>query len=370
MYLLVVSTGQKYFRLDYRFAEKRKTLALGVYPETTLKEARDKREEARKLIQNGIDPSEAKKAKKQNIIDEMANSFKNVAWEWFEKRKGTWSESHAARKWQFLEKDIFPLLGDKPIKSITPRELLTILEKIQKRGAIETAHRVKSICGEVFRYGIQTDRCDRDCSQDLKGALIPSTATHMAAITDTKEIGGLLRAIESYNGDIVTQMALKLSPYVMLRPGELRQAEWSEIDLEKRQWKIPAGKMKMKRVHIIPLSTQVVEMLQEIQPITGKWRYVFPSIRTKERPISNNTVNGALRRMGYTKEEMTAHGFRAMASTLLHENGFDSAIIEVQLAHAERNKVKAAYNHAQYLPQRVEMMQWWSDFLDKLRDDM
>jgi integrase len=205
----------------------------------------------------------------------------------------------------------------------------------------------------------------------LKGALIPAPAKkHMATMTNTKEIGGLLRAIEDYTGDTVVRAALKLSPYVMLRPGELRSAEWSEIDFENKLWKIPAEKMKMKKPHIIPLSGQVIAILQDIHQVTGRWRYVFPSLRTKDRPISNNTINGALRRMGFTKDEMTAHGFRAMASTLLHENNFESTIIEVQLAHAERNKVKAAYNHAEYLPQRTEMMTWWANYLDKLRDDI
>ncbi len=369
MYLLVTASGRKYFRLNYSFAGKQKTLALGVYPEITLKDAREKRDEARKLLQEGIDPSAAKRAKKLNLIEEHNNTFGNIAREWFDKYKNSWTKKHAVRKWQYLEKDVFPALGDRPIKSITPRELLFVLSKIHDRGVIETTHRVKGICGEIFRYGIQTGVCDRDPSQDLRGALIPlPVEKHMAAITNPVEIGGLLRAIDGYTGDTVTRAALKLSPYVMLRPGELRGAEWSEIDLEKKQWKIPAEKMKMKRPHIIPLSEQAVAILQNIQLITGKWKYVFPSLRTKDRSISNNTINGALRRMGYTKDEMTAHGFRAMASTLLHENGFDTDHIEMQLAHTERNRVKAAYNHAEYLEQRTKMMQWWANYLDELRE--
>ncbi len=367
MYLLITKAGQKYFRFNYRFTGKQKTLALGVYPETTLKEARERRDHARKIIQNGIDPSAVKKANKMNLITEANNSFKSVAVEWFEKFKPSWSKDHAQRKWMFLEKDIFPILGDAPIKNITPGEFLSVLEKIQARGAIETAHRVKSICGEVFRYGIVTDKCERDITQDLKGALIPSVPQNMAAITDPDKVGALLRVIDSYKGDAITRAALKLTPYVMLRPGEIRCAEWSEIDLEKKQWKIPADKMKMRRPHIIPLSNQVIEILNEIHKLTGRWKYIFPSLRSKDRPMSNNTVNAALRRMGYTTEDMTAHGFRGMASTLLHENGFETAHIEVQLAHAERNKVKAAYNHAEYLPQRTEMLQWWADHLDELK---
>ncbi len=368
MYLLVKKSGAKYFRMDYRFAGKRKTLALGVYPETSLKEAREKCDEARRLIRNNIDPLEEKKSQKLQLIADSNNSFKAVAAEWHGKLKSKWSEAHANRKWHFLEKDVFPTFGDTPIKNITAQDLLGLLNKIQKRGAIDVGHRVKGICGEVFRYGIYTGRCDRDPSQDIKGALIPKRNKHMATMTDPKEVGGLLRAIDGYEGDITTKYALKLTPYVMLRPGELRHAEWSEIDLKKKQWKIPAAKMKMDRPHIVPLSSQVLEIFKTMQSITGEGKYVFPSARSKDRPMSENTITAALRRMGFTKDEITAHGFRGMASTLLHENGFKSDVIEVQLAHAERNKVKAAYNHAEYLPERIKMMQWWADYLDSLRD--
>jgi len=367
LYVLVKQAG-KYFRMDYRFAGKRKTMALGVYPETSLKEARDKRDEARKLLAGDKDPMEEKKAKKNELITEAANTFQAVAKEWHDKFKNKWSDDHADRKWKHLERDVFPTFGNTPIKNITPRELLTLFEKIQARGAVDVGHRIKGICGEVFRYGIHTSRCDRDPTQDLKGVLTPKKNKNMATITDPQEVGGLLRAIDGYQGDFVTQCALRLTPYVMLRPGELRAAEWAEIDLEKRQWKIPAAKMKMKRPHIVPLSNQVIEIFKSIQPVTGQGRYVFPSVRTKDRPMSENTITAALRRMGFTKEEMTAHGFRGMASTLLHENGFKSAVIEMQLAHAERNKVKAAYNHAEYMPERVDMMNWWADYLDGLRN--
>ncbi len=368
MYLLIKKSGAKYFRLDYRFAGKRKTLALGVYPETSLKEAREKRDEARKLVRNNIDPLEEKKSQKLQLLANSNNSFKAVAAEWHEKLKSKWSEAHANRKWHFLEKDVFPVFGDTPIKNITAKELLALLDKIQERGAIDIGHRIKGICGEVFRYGIYTGRCDRDPSQDLKGALIPKRNKHMATITDPRKVGGLLRAIDDYDGDISTKYALKLTPYVMLRPGELRHAEWSEIDLVKKQWRIPGAKMKMARPHIVPLSSQVIEIFKSMQPITGDDKYVFPSVRSKDRPMSENTVTAALRRMGFTKDEITAHGFRGMASTLLHENGFKSDVIETQLAHAERNSVKAAYNHAEYLSERIEMMQWWGDYLDGLRN--
>ena len=366
MYLLVKQAG-KYFRLDYRFAGKRKTLALGVYPETSLKEARAKRDEARKLLSINIDPLEAKKAKKLQWIADEKSSFQIIALEWFEKMRSNWSEGHAQRKWHLLEKHVFPVFGKVPIKNITARELLTLLEKMQSRGTIENAHRVKGICGEIFRYGIRADRCERDPSQDLQGALIPKRKKHMATITDPKEVSGLLRAIDGYTGDFVTKCALKLTPYLMLRPGEVRHAEWSEIDFEKKQLRISAEKMKMKRIHIVPLAEQAITIIKQIQPVTGHGKYVFPSVRSKDRPMSENTITAALRRMGFTKEEMTAHGFRGMASTLLHENGFKSDVIEAQLAHAERNKVKAAYNHAEYLTERTDMMNWWADYLDKLR---
>ncbi|MDR2884320.1 MAG: tyrosine-type recombinase/integrase [Deferribacteraceae bacterium] len=368
MYLLVLKSGNKYFRLDYRFAGKRKTLALGVYPEISLKEAREKRDEAKKLISEGKDPSEIKKAKKYNIYSDTNNSLETIAQEWFDTNKLKWIESHAKSKWRRLEKHILPYLGSRPIKNITTQELLSVVRMMESRGNMEMAHRTKNIVGEIFAFAIATDRADRNIALDLKGALTPVISKNMATITNPAEVGALLRAIDSYVGDFVTKCALKLTPYVMLRPGELRNAEWSEIDFEKKLWKIHAKKMKMRRDHIVPLSPQVIAIFEEIRPVTGQWRYIFPSVRTKDRPMSNVTVLAALRRMGYTKDEMTAHGFRAMASTLLHENGFDTAHIEVQLAHAERNKVKAAYNHAEYLPQRTEMMTWWANFLDKLRD--
>ena len=367
LYVLVKKAG-KYFRFDYRFAGKRKTLALGVYPETSLKEAREKRDDARKLISNNLDPSIVKKAKKLELVTDGSNTFKAIAVEWHAKLKTKWSSAHADRKWHYLEKDVFPTFGDTPIKNITPRELLTLLEKIQARGAIDVAHRVKGLCGEVFRYGINSDRCDRDPTQDLKGVLVPQRNKHMATITAPEKVGELLRAIDGYQGDATTLYALKLAPYVMLRPGEIRHAEWLEIDFNTKQWKIPAEKMKMSRPHIVPLSNQVISILKAIEPITGQGKYIFPSLRSKGKPKSENTLNAALRRLGFTKEEMTSHGFRGMASTLLHENNFKSDIIEIQLAHAERNKVKAAYNHAEYLPERTTMMNWWADYLDGLKN--
>lgn len=366
MYLLVNQAG-KYFRLDYRFAGKRKTLALGVYPDVKLAEAREKRDDARKMIANGIDPCQARRAQKSMQIERAENCFETIAREWHGKFSTNWADNHAKKIIRRLELYVFPWLGSRPIAEITPPELLAVLRKIEKKGILETAHRTQQNCGRVFRYAIATGRAERDPSADLKGALTPVKHGHMSTITEPKKIGELLRAIDGYEGTPVAKYALKLAPLVFVRPGELRRAEWTEIDLDEAEWRIPKEKMKMKAPHIVPLSTQAVEILSEIQPITGKSRYVFPSVRTNSRPMSENTVLAALRRMGYTKEEMTGHGFRAMASTLLHEQGWPSDIIERQLAHAERNSIKAAYNHAQHLPERRKMMQAWADYLDKLK---
>ena len=366
LYLLVKKAG-KYFRLDYRFAKKRKTFAIGVYPDVTLAEARQQRDEARKLVKKGVDPLKHKK-ETQNMMLELAdNNLEAIAREWFEKNSSVWTKKHSSTVIRRLEFNVFPLIGGRPIKLITAPELLEVLQEIESRGAIETAHRVKQICGQVFRYAIATGKADRDPSADLKGALTPVKPKSMATITDPIKIGGLLRAIDDYDGHIATICALRLAPLVFVRPGELRHAEWSEIDLDSAEWKIPAHKMKMKLPHIVPLSRQALDILVELKPITSDGRYVFPSLRSTVRPMSDNTVNAALRRMGYAKSEMTGHGFRAMASTILHEQGWPSDVIERQLAHTEGNSVKAAYNHAQHLPERRKMMQEWADYLDALK---
>ena len=366
MYLLVNKAG-KYFRMDYRFGGKRKTLSLGVYPEVKLREAREKRDDARRLIGSGTDPAQVRKIEKLTQIEQAANSFEAVAREWHGKYSANWAKSHADKIIHRLELYIFPWLGERPIVEITPPELLAVLRRIESRGILETAHRAKQNCGQVFRYAIATGRAERDLSADLRGALTPVKHRHMATITDPKKIGELLRAIDGYEGTIVTKCALQLTPLVFVRPGELRRAEWTEIDLDNAEWRIPAEKMKMRDPHIVPLSLQALEILKTIKPRTGRGKYVFPSIRTNLRPMSENTVLAALRGMGFTKEEMTPHGFRAMASTVLHEQGWLSDIIERQLAHAERNSIKAAYNHAQYLSERRKMMQSWADYLDKLK---
>ena len=364
LYLEVTPKGGKRWRFKYRFGGKEKLLSLGLYPDVSLKQARERREDHRKHVANGIDPSDLRKAEKQSTGDQ--NSFETVAREWHRKFSATWSESHSSRTLIRLEQNVFPWLGKKNISDITAPELLTALRRVENRGALETAHRVNQICGQVFRYGIATGRAERDPAADLKGALPPTKVKHHASITEPIKVGALMRAIQDFTGTIVTATALKLSPLVFVRPGELRQAEWSEIDLDNAEWRIPPEKMKMRVVHIVPLSSQAIEVLKQIQPLTGRDKYVFPSNRTITRPMSDNTVNAALRRMGYTKDEMTAHGFRSMASTILNEQGWFGDAIERQLAHGESNGVRAAYNYAQHMPERKKMMQAWADYLDGL----
>ncbi len=366
MYLLVNKTG-KYWRLDYRFNDKRKTLALGVYPEIGLKLAREKRDEARRLLAEGIDPGELRKVTKATSKLSAANSFEAVAREWFAKYQPTWSEGHATRIIRRLERDIFPWLGNRPIAEITAPELLASLQRIEKRDAIETAHRAMQNCGQVFRYAVATGRAERNPAADLVGAIAPAVKTSFPTITDPSKIAELLRAIDGYKGSFITQCALKLAPLVFVRPGELRKAEWSEFDLEHQLWTIPAERMKMREKHFVPLSQQAVAILTELQALTGSRQYVFPGARTNGRPMSDNTVNAALRRLGYSKEDMTGHGFRHMASTLLNEQGWNRDAIERQMAHAERNSIRATYNYAEYLPERTKMMQSWADYLDGLK---
>ncbi|SFU75698.1 tyrosine-type recombinase/integrase [Nitrosospira multiformis] len=365
LYLLVNATG-KYWRLDYRFAGKRKTLALGVYPDVSLATARERRDAARKLLANETDPSVVMAVNKRARLQAAENTFEAVAGEWYAKKLPTWAPTTAQKVLRQLEKDIFPWIGNRPIKDIAAPELLATLRRIESRGALELAHRMREYCGMVFRYAVATGKAERDPSGDLKGALAPVKTKHHASVTNPKKIGELLRAINGYTGSFMTKCALQLAPLVFVRPGELRTAEWAEFDLDGAEWRIPGEKMKMRDKHIVPLSKQAVEILQAIHPLTGSGRYVFPSVRTTARPMSENTVNAALRRMGYEKDEMTGHGFRSMASTLLHEQGWPHEAIERQLAHAERNKVSAAYNYAEHLPKRREMMQAWADYLGGL----
>lgn len=368
LYLLVKPAG-KYWRFDYRFAGKRKTMALGKYPDIKTKRARQLRDEVREQLANGIDPQKLKREKDEQIRAESAAlSFEGVAREWFKVYKKDLSKSYADKVIRSLEINVFPWLGSIPIKDIKAPQVLLTLQRIADRGAEETARRVKALCSQVFCYGILHHQLESDPTTVIKGFLKNKKKKHYACITDSKEAGQLMRDINSFEGTYIVQIALKLTPYVFLRPGELRNLEWVEVDFPKKQIRLPADKMKMKQAHIVPLSRQALSLLEDIYQLTGRGRYVFPSIRTNLRPISNNTINVALRRLGYDKETMCAHGFRAMASTLLHELGFNSDYIERQLAHKEGNAIKAAYNHARHLPERFEMMQAWADYLDGLRE--
>lgn len=369
LYLLINPNGAKYWRFKYRFADKEKKLSFGVYPDVSLADARNKRDEARSLLAKDIDPSVDKQIKKRATKLAAENSFEAIAREWYAKFSSKWTAHHGERIIRRLEKDIFPWLGKRPVTEITAPEILNTLRRIENRGARETAHRTQQNCGQIFRYAIASGRAERDPSADLRGALEPVKKNHLASITDPNKIGDLLRTINSYQGYFITKCALRLSPLFFVRPGELRRAEWSEFDFDKAEWRIPAAKMKMREMHIVPLSFQAIEILRELQALTGDRQYVFPSIRSPKRPMSENTVNGALRRLGYTTEEMTAHGFRSMASTLLNEQGWNRDAIERQLAHAERNNIRATYNYAEYLPERRKMMQSWADYLDQLKLD-
>ncbi len=366
LFLLVTPTGGKLWRLKYRFGGTEKLLSLGIYPQTSLAEARQKRDQATALLANGVDPNDIKKAQKA-AGNQETETFEIIAREWYAKFSPTMAVSHARTIIRRLELYVFPWLGTKAVKSITAPELLTVLRRIEAKGALETAHRVKHVCGQVFRYAIATGRAERDPSGDLRGALPPTSVKHMATITDPKEIAGLLRAIDDYRGSMVTRCALQLAPLVFVRPGELRQAEWSEVNLETAEWRISAEKMKAGVLHIVPLSKQAIDILQEIHPLTGHGRYVFPSPQTGSRPMSNNAILAALRRMGFAKDEMSGHGFRSMASTLLNEQGWNRDAIERQLAHAERNSVRAAYNYAEFMPERKKMMQAWADYLEGIK---
>jgi len=364
LYIEVAPTGGKWWRFKYRFEGKEKRLSLGVYPDVGLKEAREKHAEARKLLAAGVDPSQNRKAAKLAKTD-GALSFEVIAREWYAGRKPTWNENHSSKIIRRLETDVFPWLGSRNISDITAPELLTTMRRIESRGALETAHRALACCGQVFRYAIATGRALRDTAADLRGALPPASTKHFPTITDPLKIGELLRAIEVYSGTYQTRYALKLAPMLFVRPGELRKAEWIEFDLEKAEWRIPAERMKMKTTHLVPLPTQALAVLRELYCISGAGKFVFPGARSTSRAMSENTINMALHAMGY-KGEFVGHGFRHMASTLLNEQGFNRDAIERQLAHAERDGVRATYNYAEYLPERIRMMQSWADYLDGL----
>jgi len=368
LFLLVTSGGGKLWHFKYRIEGKEKKLSFGTYPEVSLAEAREKREAARKQVAADIDPGEARKAEKRTESEKAVNTFEAVAREWHARQKDVWTEGHTVRTLQRLKRDVFPCVGSRPIADITAPELLMVFRRIESRGAHETAHRARFVCGQVFRYAVATGRAARDPAADLKGALTPLKTRHHAAITDPKEVAALLRAIDGYQGSFVVKCALQLAPMLFARPGELRQAEWAEIDFEAAEWNIDAARMKMKVAHLVPLSTQAVAILRELHALTGRGRYVFPSGRSFARPMSNNAVNAALRRMGFNKDEMCGHGFRAMARTILDEVlQVRVDFIEHQLAHAVKDPNGRAYNRTAHLTERRKMMQVWADYLDGLK---
>lgn len=367
LYLEVMPTGRKYWRLKYRHAGKEKRLALGVYPEVTLAEARELRDKARTAIREGRDPSAERKAARREVKLSADTTFEGVARQWLAAQKKKLAPITYDKAVSTLEANAFPWIGSRPIAEIDSPEALAVLKRIEARGAHETAHRVKARMGQVFRYAIAHGNATRDPTADLRGALAPIVSKSHAAVTDPGAVADLLRALDGYAGQFSTRCALRLAPLVFARPGELRHMEWTELDLEAAEWRIPAHKMKMRDAHVVPLSVQAVAILRELEPLNGRGRYAFPGIRTATEPMSENTVNAALRRMGFDKDTMTGHGFRAMASTRLNELGWPPDVIERQLAHAERNKVRAAYNRAQYMAERRKMMQAWADYLDGLR---
>lgn len=368
LFLLISPKGGKWWRFKYLFDGKEKLLSLGIYPDVSLKDARERRDEARKQVAAGIDPGEHRKAKKTAKEERQANSFEVVAREWYAKHATNWSANHANRTIRRLERDIFPWIGGLAIADITAPQLLDAVRRIETRGALETAHRALGNCGQVFRYAVATGRAERDPSGDLRGALPPVKGEHFASVTEPIKAAEMLRALDGYEGTLPVRCALRLAPLVFVRPGELRHAEWADIDLDTAEWRYMVTKTNSQ--HIVPLSSQAIEILRELQPLTGHGRYVFPSARNPkgDKPMSDNAILAAMRRMGISKEEMSGHGFRAMARTILDEVlGFRPDYIEHQLAHAVRDPNGRAYNRTAHLPERKKMMQDWADYLDKLK---
>ncbi|WP_140636191.1 tyrosine-type recombinase/integrase [Methylibium rhizosphaerae] len=385
--LLFVKGGAHGWRFDYTFAGKRKTLSLGTYPDTGLGAARRKAEAARTMLAEGIDPSEQRKASKAAVAAAreaeelkaqgipMAGSFEAVAREWYSVKQSAWAPTYGEKIIRRLEVDVFPWIGGENVGSVTPPQLLQVMRRIEARGVIETAHRALENCSQVFRYAVATGRAESNPARDLKDALKKPEPKNFPAITDPTRLGQLLRASDNYVGTPVVRAALKLAPMLMLRPGELRMARWCEFDLDAALWTVPAVRMKREKrgkllgpPHLVPLPKQAIEVLQDLQPLTGAGEFVFRGERHHERPMSENTVNAALRAMGFPADEVTGHGFRATARTMLHERlGFDPDVIEAQLAHVVRDSLGRAYNRTQFVDQRRKMMQAWANYLDKLR---
>lgn len=368
LYLLVRPNGSKLWRLKYRYMDKERTLAFGSWPEVTLADARSRRDEARRLIASGIDPSHQQKVDAARARVEENDSFKTVALEWTAKNEREGMAEITLSKIRWLLDKAYPKIGNRPVAKITAQEVLAVLRAVEATGRYESARRMRSVLSRVFRYAIATTRAERDPAGDLRGALTVPKAKHLAAITTANGAGELMRAIEGYTGHAITLFGLRLSAHLFVRPGELRQAEWNEFEFEKSVWSIPAEKMKMRRPHRVPLSTQALVLFEQLWELTGTGKYCFPSFRSPQRPMSENTVNAALRALGFSQEQMTAHGFRAMAATLLNETGrFHPDAIERQLAHMDTNGVRRAYTRGEYWDERVTMMQFWSDELDRLR---
>lgn len=369
LYLLVKPSGSKLWRMNYRFDGSQKSLALGKYPEISLAQARDRRDNARKLLANGIDPSEAKKSAKSERDGELSNSFEVVGREWHQSYMKNKAQSHADKVIRRFELYVFPYIGKKPISDISPPDIIQIVKRIEKLNLLETAHRTLQTIGQVFRYGVQTGKIERSPALDLKGLLPSRNVKHFAAFTEPDQVASFLRSLDALTGGVTVQNAVRLAPLLFCRPSELRKMRWDELDLDKGQWQYFVG--KVKKDHLVPLSKQAVELIQELQPISGNLTYVFKGGRDPQRPMSESAVNAALKRLGYdTKTEITGHGFRAMARTILHEKlNIDPHVIEHQLSHAVPDALGTAYNRTKFIDQRVEMMQIWADYLDELKAD-
>lgn len=367
LFLHITPAGQRYWRLKYRFAGKEKLLAIGVYPEVGLKEARDRREEAKRLLGEGVDPSVERKVRKVATVERAANSFEAVAREWHAKYAPGWSESNAKKVLARLENDVFPWLGGRPIAELKAPELLGVARRVESRGALDTAHRVLQTCGQIFRYAVATGRAERDPSGDLRGALPPAKGKHYAAPTDPREVAGLLRMFDGFTGTFVVKCALLLAPMLFVRPGELRQAEWLDVDLDAGEWRFVSSKRDVP--HIVPLAAQAVAILRDLHALTGHGRYLFPGARDKAKPMSEVAINAALKRMGIdTQKEFTGHGVRPIARTILREVlGFEAEVIELQLAHRKKDPNGQAYDRVAFLAVRKQMMQAWADYLDEIK---
>ncbi|VEB68080.1 Putative prophage CPS-53 integrase [Providencia rustigianii] len=366
LYLLVKTNGGKYWRLKYRIDGKEKLLAIGIYPTVTLADARRKRDDAKRLLVDGIDPNQQRKEQKQASKIDSVNTFKNIALEWYEGRKDRWSVGYRDDMMDAFEKDVFPYIGNRPIAEIKPMELLEVLSIMEKRGATEKLKKVRQRCGEVWKYAIITGRAEYNPAPDLASAFVPHKREHYAHLS-VSELPEFLSSIDKYMGSQIVRVALRVLILTGVRPGELRKSEWSEINFDTGVWEIPAEKMKMRRPHIVPLSEQVIDLLKQIHPISGSYQYIFPSRTDYRKHISDMALNTMIRRMGYSGRA-TGHGFRHTMSTILHEQGYNTAWIETQLAHVDKNSIRGTYNHAQYIDGRREMLQWYADYMGALEN--